>query len=85
MSNPVRMCIVCRGRFLKSQLICLQYKEEKLIKFSGVGRSFYVCRDCVDNKVDNNKIVDCIIKTCKIDKGLKENLKQSLKEIFVYG
>ncbi len=81
MSNPVRMCIVCRGRFLKSQLIRLQYKEGELIKFSGVGRSFYVCRDCVDN----NRIVDCIIKTCKIDKGLKKILKQSLKEIFVYG
>ena len=81
MSNPVRMCIVCRNRFLKSQLIRLQYKEGKLIKFSGAGRSFYVCRDCLDS----NRIVDCITKTCKIDKGFKEILKQSLKEIFVYG
>lgn len=75
------MCIVCRGRFLKSQLIRLQYKEKKLIKFSGIGRSFYVCGNCIDEK----RAVDCIIKTCKIDKQLKEILKNSLKEIFVYG
>lgn len=81
MSNPVRMCIVCRERFLQTQLVRLQYKESKLIYFSGEGRSFYLCLKCKDVP----RLCDCVIRVCKLDKKNKENIKSALKEIFLYG
>ncbi|MDD6056041.1 MAG: DUF448 domain-containing protein [Helicobacter sp.] len=81
MSNPIRMCVVCKGRLEQSKLTRLQYKDSKVIHFSGVGRSFYCCIKCQSA----TKLSDCILRTCKIDKKHKENIKSALKEIFLYG
>lgn len=81
MSNPIRMCIVCRGRFPQAQLIRLQYKDSTLMKFSGIGRSFYLCPRCKEIPKTN----DCITRVCKLDKKHKETIKFALKEIFLYG
>lgn len=81
MSNPIRMCIVCRGRFPQAQLIRLQYKDSTLMKFSGIGRSFYLCPCCKEIPKTN----DCIARVCKLDKKHKETIKFALKEIFLYG
>jgi predicted RNA-binding protein YlxR (DUF448 family) len=62
--KPLRMCVVCRKRFYQNELNRLQCKNAKLILFSGSGRSFYVCKDCVNNK----KFVNYISKICKISK-----------------
>lgn len=81
MSNPIRMCIVCRGRFPQAQLIRLQYKGSTLMKFSGTGRSFYLCPRCKETPKTN----ECIARVCKLDKKHKETIKFVLKEIFLYG
>ncbi len=81
MSNPIRMCVVCRGRFPQAQLIRLQYKDSALIRFQGKGRSFYLCPHCKETP----KASDCIAKICKLDKKHKETIKFALKEIFLYG
>ena len=62
--KPVRMCVVCRNRFLQSELFRLQCENQKLISFKGAGRSFYVCKKCVNEK----KFVNYISKICKTDK-----------------
>ena len=81
MSNPVRMCIGCKGRFLQNKLLRLQYKESKLLVFSGKGRSFYLCRECGYS----NKTLNALIKICKVDKKTNKNLSLQLKEILLYG
>lgn len=81
MSNPMRMCIVCRDRFPQAQLIRLQYKDSVLVRFCGVGRSFYLCPTCKEKP----KASDCIARICKLDKKHKEMIKFALKEIFLYG
>jgi len=62
------MCIACRGRFEKKSLTRLQHKEECIVLFQGVGRSFYLCRDCIN---DTKKI-----------KGLTKRFRQN-EEHFV--
>ncbi len=48
--EPIRMCIVCRTRAAQSTLIRLQCQDSVLKVFTGVGRSFYVCQNCIDSK-----------------------------------
>ncbi len=61
---PLRMCVVCRKRFYQSELNRMQCKNGKLISFRGSGRSFYVCKECIDKK----KFINYIAKICKISK-----------------
>ena len=44
--KPVRMCILCRTRLCKSDLVRLQYQHQKIINYSYESRSFYACKDC---------------------------------------
>ena len=74
MSKPIRMCIMCRGRFLQNSLIRLQCKQKKLIKYSNIGRSFYICQSCLDNK----KLFKMLSHICKRE---AEELRKNLKEI----
>jgi len=62
--KPVRMCVVCRGRFYQSDLNRLQCRDAKLTPFTGFGRSFYVCNGCFGDK----KMVNYVSKLCKITK-----------------
>jgi len=71
------MCIVCKKRYPQHILIRLQCKENRLIFFSGSGRSFYVCKECVKNK----KFSKNISYLCKISKeNAKSQIEQLLKE-----
>lgn len=47
MANPVRMCIVCRGRFAQARLSRYQVGNDGIIAFTGNGRSFYICPACI--------------------------------------
>ncbi len=49
-NKPIRMCIGCKRRYLQSQLNRFQVKNKKLIKFSGFGRSFYICNECIEKR-----------------------------------
>jgi len=44
------MCIVCKLRDVQSNLVRLQYKDKAVVNFTGSGRSFYVCKNCINNK-----------------------------------
>ena len=70
--RPIRMCVVCRGRFFQDELNRLQCIDKKLVKWQGSGRSFYICGSCVNNK----KFVKYISKLCKISK------EEAKKQIF---
>jgi len=55
-SKPIRMCISCRKREPQKELYRLQKDESRLIKYSGVGRSFYLCKECLTSKHVAKKI-----------------------------
>ncbi len=69
------MCIVCRNRAAQDQLIRLQCQTKKLIPYSGVGRSFYLCKACLEHK----KTASALARQCK--SGETEVLLSQLKEI----
>ncbi len=71
------MCILCRKRFAQKDLIRLQCKNGELINFSGSGRSFYLCKDCIKDK----KLSKKVSYFCKISKEIAEKqIELLLKE-----
>ncbi|MEA3523109.1 MAG: DUF448 domain-containing protein [Campylobacterota bacterium] len=72
------MCIVCRGKFAQSELVRLQCQERQLIPYSNQGRSFYLCKDCVE---DNRKCAKTLARVCK--SGELEKLMNQLREIII--
>lgn len=78
MSKPVRMCINCRERFLQKDLLRLQCKNKKIITHSGIGRSFYICHECLNQK----KLAKNLAKICRVDPELALNM---VKEIIDNG
>ncbi|NLU33486.1 MAG: DUF448 domain-containing protein [Wolinella succinogenes] len=77
MSYPIRMCVHCKGRFSKHDLLRLQYIQNSLIPYTGNGRSFYLCKGCIEQE----KVLDSLCRVGKIDKKEKETIRNSLKEI----
>lgn len=78
MSKPIRMCINCRKRFLQNDLLRLQCKDKKIITHSGIGRSFYICKECLTQQ----KIAKKLARICKVDVVSALNM---LKEIIDNG
>lgn len=76
-NQPIRMCVVCRERFVQSSLIRLQCQQGSLSRYRGEGRSFYLCRGCVEHK----KTPGQLARHCK-NNGL-DTLMNRLKEIVV--
>ena len=78
MERSIRTCIVCRNKLLQKELNRLQCKEKKLVSFTGIGRSFYICNDCLLNE---KKIEKALYRNCKN----KDNYIVQLREILEYG
>jgi predicted RNA-binding protein YlxR (DUF448 family) len=80
MKKPIRMCINCRNRFLQENLYRLYCKDKEVVKWQGVGRSFYICNNCINNK----NLYKKISAICKLDKEkskeIVKNIKRSLLE-----
>jgi uncharacterized protein len=76
--KPQRMCIVCRGKFVQSELVRLQCQDRHLISYRNQGRSFYLCKDCVD---DEKKCAKSLARACK--SGELEKLMNQLREIII--
>jgi len=74
--RPIRMCISCRGRYEQKLLVRLQCKDGSLEVFKKIGRSFYICKACLDNE---KKIIKSLMRQCR--SGDKEKLINRLKEI----
>jgi predicted RNA-binding protein YlxR (DUF448 family) len=46
--NPVRMCVICKNRLMKSCLYRFQVQNGVLRAFAKEGRSFYICEVCLN-------------------------------------
>jgi len=73
----IRMCVVCRSRLLQNEMLRLQCQNQEIIRFSGEGRSFYICKSCINDK----KLDKIIQRICKIDKNRSKQIVTSIKEI----
>ncbi len=62
-SQPIRMCIACRNRYPQKTLIRLKQSGKEVIIHDGTGRSFYLCRECVQHE----KKVKGLVKRFKLD------------------
>ncbi len=78
LNKPERMCIACRLKAPQDSLIRLQCTDGELHAFSGEGRSFYFCHDCV---TDRKKMVRSLARACR--SNATEILFNRLKEIIV--
>ncbi|HOI83574.1 MAG TPA: DUF448 domain-containing protein [Campylobacterales bacterium] len=74
--NPVRMCIVCRNRFLQGELKRLQYIDGNIKEFTKSGRSFYLCTECLGSKQLTKRLSSFL----KIPKTDAETICARLKE-----
>ena len=74
--RPTRMCISCRDRQEQKLLMRLQCKEGSLEVFSKTGRSFYICKVCLENE---KKISKSLMRQCRSNE--KDKLTNRLKEI----
>ncbi len=82
LKKPLRMCVVCRGRLEKDNLLRLRCENKKLVPFNGYGRSFYICYKCLDENLEGNakRIERALCKECKN----KDEYIVQLKEILTY-
>ncbi|WP_321778740.1 DUF448 domain-containing protein [Sulfurimonas sp.] len=74
--QPLRMCISCREREEQSKLLRLQCIEGSLELHSGIGRSFYLCENCILNE---KKVLKALMRQCK--SGDRNKFTTKLKEI----
>ena len=74
--QPTRMCVSCRERSHQSNLVRLQCKDGELTPFTGVGRSFYLCYNCLK---EDKKVIRSLMRQCR--GGDKERFMNILKEI----
>lgn len=74
-AKQTRMCVKCRCKFHQKELLRLQSDSVSLYKFSGEGRSFYVCGECLEHP----KTLQVIQKINKLKPS--ENHALRLKEI----
>jgi len=77
-SQPIRMCITCRNRHPQKSLIRLKQDGKEIVAFDGIGRSFYLCVQCIQNE----KKVKGLVKRFKQD---EEHFTKLLKELMNNG
>jgi len=74
--QPLRMCVSCRARDVQSELLRLQCTDGSLERFTGFGRSFYLCNECI---LSEKKVTKALMRQCKSPD--RDRLINKLKEI----
>jgi len=72
---PLRTCISCRDKQEQIYLNRLQCKNKALVPFNGIGRSFYICNDCLEDK---KKLERALFRQCRNKAQYWEQLKEIL-------
>ncbi len=75
MSDVIRSCIVCRSRQLQQSLYRFVCQDHEVLSFTGVGRSFYICKQCIK---DDKKVAKSTKRLCKINKDFTKSIKTAL-------
>ena len=78
-----RMCVVCRGRFPQKVLFRFQKRDGKLVSYTKVGRSFYICAQCI--KQERKRLIKILNSKFKIKQTNIEELAKTVKELGTNG
>jgi predicted RNA-binding protein YlxR (DUF448 family) len=76
----IRTCVVCRKKMAQKLLNRLQCNDKKLTAFTGIGRSFYFCNDCLELE-NESKLEKALYRNCKN----KDKYIVQLREILANG
>ena len=49
--KPIRMCVVCKGRFYQKELYKFRSSNGEIILNLGNARSFYICENCIQKDI----------------------------------
>ena len=49
--KPIRMCVVCKGRFYQKELYKFRSLNGEIILNLGNARSFYICENCIQKDI----------------------------------
>ncbi len=74
--KPTRMCVSCRERNSQDKLLRLRCVDGSIETFNKVGRSFYLCENCLN---EEKKILKTLMRQCR--SGDRDKLMNKLKEI----
>ena len=74
--KPIRMCVSCRKRESQDSLVRLRCNEGSLEVYNMSGRSFYLCKDCIN---EEKKVLKSLMRQCR--SGDKDKIMNKLKEI----
>ncbi len=87
LKEPIRTCVICRGKYPQNDLLRLKCEDKKLVPYDNYGRSFYICNDCISilndsqiNQKDFKKIEKALFRECKN----KDDYIGQLKEILTH-
>lgn len=75
MADIIRSCVACRQKQRQETLYRFVCKDHEIRLFDGAGRSFYICKICID---DDKKLVKSTRRICKTSKDLSNNIKTAL-------
>lgn len=75
---PLRMCVSCRQRDSQSNLLRFQCINGNIDQFKKRGRSFYVCKNCLQ---EERKLSKALMRQCR--SANKDKLMNKLKEIII--
>jgi predicted RNA-binding protein YlxR (DUF448 family) len=81
--SPIRMCIVCKSRLDQKSLCRLQIKEGVLKPFCKNGRSFYICKVCIDG--NQQKLIRTLNSKYSLNIPYVSAYGEILKEILLDG
>lgn len=74
--SPTRMCLSCRERIAQEILNRFQCIDGNIEIFTKIGRSFYICDNCLSQE---KKVLKVFMRQCK--SGDKDKFMNKLKEI----
>jgi len=83
LKKPIRMCIICRERFSQKILYRFQKIDESIVQYKDLGRSFYICKNCI--KYEESKIKKIVMNRLRIKSKNIEEFGKILKELDTNG
>ncbi|MBD3841062.1 MAG: DUF448 domain-containing protein [Campylobacterales bacterium] len=75
---PIRTCIVCRDKQDQRKLLRIQCIDKELSLFTGVGRSSYICSNCLNG--EEKKLQKALNRYCKSNGDYIAQLKEILAD-----
>ena len=87
LKKTLRTCILCREKLEQKELFRLKCEDKKLVQYNNYGRSFYICKGCIEviqsdiGQKKYKKIEKSLCKECKNNANYVVELKEILTNV----